>query len=170
MQTPLLLLLVLVLRKLRNKRTWCMFQISSASCTSIDSKLLGSNALMFLKKRSKTLMWKACHLFKSLSLLTLKACPLYHLRISHLVIPLITLWVFIFSVWPHDLDSLPNILRNQLVLILLSPTTAETLPATILDSKSIICLPYSLVPSLDITSQSYQKAVMMLHQERGGWS
>ena len=72
---------------------------------------------MFLKKRSKTLMRKACHLFKSLLLLTLKACPLYHLRISHLVILLITLWVFIFSVWPYDLDILPNFLRNQLVPI-----------------------------------------------------
>ena len=117
MQMPLLLLPVLTLRKLRNKEIWCVFPINSTSCTSIDSKLLRSNALMFLKKRSKTLMRKACHLFKSLSIPTLKACPLYRLRISHLVIPLITLWVFIFSVWPHDLDILPNFLRNQLVLI-----------------------------------------------------
>ena len=47
-----------------------------------------------------------------------------------------------------------------------SPTTAETLPATILDSKPVVCLPYSLVPGLDITSQSYPKAVMTLGKEQ----
>ena len=103
--------------KIKEQRAQCVSQINSASCTSIDSKLLRSNALIFLKKRSKTLMRKACCLFKSLSPLTLKACPLYHLRISHLVILLIMLWVFIFPVWPHDLDSLPSFFRNQLVLI-----------------------------------------------------
>ena len=47
-----------------------------------------------------------------------------------------------------------------------SPTTAETLPTTTLDSKPIVCLPYSLVPGLDTTSQSYQKAVMMLGKQQ----
>ena len=47
-----------------------------------------------------------------------------------------------------------------------SPTTVETLPATTLNSKPIVCLPYSLVPSLDTTSQSYQKAVMMLGKQQ----
>ena len=47
-----------------------------------------------------------------------------------------------------------------------SPTTVETLPATTLDSKPVVCLPYSLVPSLDTTSQSYQKAVMMLGKQQ----
>ena len=132
MQTPLLLLLVLTLRKLRNKEIWCVFQINSASCTSIDSKLLRSNALVFLKKRSKTLMRKACCLFKSLSLPTLRACPLYRLRISHLVIPLITLWAFISSVWPHDLDILPNSLGNHLVPIWWSILWWMSIPAPLL--------------------------------------
>ena len=47
-----------------------------------------------------------------------------------------------------------------------SPTMVETLLATTLDSKPIICLPYSLVPSLDTTSQSYQKAVMTLGKQQ----
>ena len=47
-----------------------------------------------------------------------------------------------------------------------SPTTVETLLATTLDSKPIICLPYSLVPGLDTTSQSYQRAVMMLGKQQ----
>ena len=47
-----------------------------------------------------------------------------------------------------------------------SPTTAKTFPATTLDSKPVICLPYCLVPSLDITSQSYQKAVVMLGKQQ----
>ena len=47
-----------------------------------------------------------------------------------------------------------------------SPTTVETLPATTLDSKPVICLPYSFVPGLDTTSQSYQKAVMMLGKQQ----
>ena len=47
-----------------------------------------------------------------------------------------------------------------------SPTTVETLLVTTLDSKPVICLPYLLVPSLDTTSQSYQKAVMMLGKQQ----
>ena len=47
-----------------------------------------------------------------------------------------------------------------------SLTTVETLVATTLDSKPVICLPYSLVPGLDTTSQSYQKAVMMLGKQQ----
>ena len=47
-----------------------------------------------------------------------------------------------------------------------SPTTVETLPATTLDSKPVICLPYSLIPGLDTTSQSYQKAVMTLGKQQ----
>ena len=34
------------------------------------------------------------------------------------------------------------------------------------DSKPVLCLPCSLVPSLDITSWSYQKAVMMLGKQQ----
>ena len=47
-----------------------------------------------------------------------------------------------------------------------SPATVETLLATTLDSKPIVCLPYSLVPGLNTTSQSYQKAVMMLGKQQ----
>ena len=47
-----------------------------------------------------------------------------------------------------------------------SPTTVETLLVTTLDSKPVICLPYSLVPGLDTTSQSYQKAVMTLGKQQ----
>ena len=47
-----------------------------------------------------------------------------------------------------------------------SPTMVETLLATTLDFKPIICLPYSLVPGLDTTSQSYQKAVMTLGKQQ----
>ena len=118
-------------------------------------------------------MRKACHLFKSLLLPTLKTCPLYHLRISHLVILLITLWVFIFTVWPHGIDIYPisletsaDMVAHTLMDVDPSPTTAETLPATTLDSEPVVCLPYSLVPSLDPTSQSYQKAVMTLGKQQ----
>ena len=47
-----------------------------------------------------------------------------------------------------------------------SPTTAKSLPVTILDSKPVVCLPYSLIPGLDITSQCYQKAVMTLGKQQ----
>ena len=70
------------------------------------------------------------------------------------------LWVFIFlfglmtlTVYPISLkQTSANIIANTLMDVNSSPTTVETLPATILDSKPIICLPYFLVPGLDITS------------------
>ena len=79
------------------------------------------------------------------------------------------LWVFIFSVWPHDLDKKPtsaDIIANTLMDINPSPTIAESLLVTILHSKPVICLTYSLVPSLDIPSQSYQQAVMTLGKQQ----
>ena len=47
-----------------------------------------------------------------------------------------------------------------------SPTTAESLLVTIQDYKPVVCLPYSLVPGLDITSWSYQKAVTTLGKQQ----
>ena len=47
-----------------------------------------------------------------------------------------------------------------------SPTTVETLLVTTLDSKPVVCLPYSLGPGLDTTSPSYQIAVMMLGKQQ----
>lgn len=47
-----------------------------------------------------------------------------------------------------------------------SPTATETLPATIQESKTVVYLPYSLVPGLDITSWSYQKAINILDKQK----
>ena len=59
-----------------------------------------------------------------------------------------------------------NVITNTLMDVDPSPTTTENLSATIPDSNPIICLPYSLVPGLDITSQSYQETVMTLGKQQ----
>lgn len=47
-----------------------------------------------------------------------------------------------------------------------SPTFAKTVMESIPEVPSVVCLPYSLVPGLDITSQSYQKAVVTLGKQQ----
>jgi hypothetical protein len=47
-----------------------------------------------------------------------------------------------------------------------SPTSSKTALEPIPESTSVVCLPYSLVPGLDITSQSYQKAVITLGKQQ----
>jgi hypothetical protein len=47
-----------------------------------------------------------------------------------------------------------------------SPTSSKTVLESIPESNPVVCLPYSLVPGLDITSQSYQKAVITLGKQQ----
>jgi len=47
-----------------------------------------------------------------------------------------------------------------------SPSFAKTVLEPIPESTPVVCLPYSLVPGLDITSQSYQKAVITLGKQQ----
>ena len=46
-----------------------------------------------------------------------------------------------------------------------SPFSAETLLESISESAPAVCLPYCLVPGMDIASQSYQKAVVTLGKQ-----
>jgi len=47
-----------------------------------------------------------------------------------------------------------------------APLTAKALLTPIPESTPVVCLPYSLVPGMDITSQSYQKAVITLGKQK----
>ena len=47
-----------------------------------------------------------------------------------------------------------------------SPVTAEALLESISETSPVICLPYCLVPSMDIISQSYQRAIITLSKQK----
>ena len=47
-----------------------------------------------------------------------------------------------------------------------SPISSKTTLEAIPESASVVCLPYCLVPGLDITSNSYQKAVNILGKQQ----
>ena len=48
----------------------------------------------------------------------------------------------------------------------LSPVSIPTYSESVPTSLPVVCLPYSLVPGIDIASQSYQKAVITLGKQR----
>ena len=47
-----------------------------------------------------------------------------------------------------------------------SPISSKTVLETILESAPVVFLPYCLVPGLDITSNSYEKAVSTLGKQQ----
>ena len=47
-----------------------------------------------------------------------------------------------------------------------SPTSSKSVLGSVPESSPVVCLPYSLVPGLDITSQSYQKAIITLGKQQ----
>jgi hypothetical protein len=48
-----------------------------------------------------------------------------------------------------------------------SPSTANTVPVLVPEGPpTVVCLPYSLVPGLDMSSRSYQRAVTTLGKQK----
>jgi hypothetical protein len=119
--------------------------------------------LVFPKKRSMIPMRNLLFLFKNS--LQEKNSLLYHLSpLNFLTAPL--LYVEINCSWSSQIyfftfqkQSESESVAHALMDVDPTPSSAATGPA------AVVCLPYSLVPGLDTSSNSYQKAVSTLGKQ-----